>query len=127
MVSKRSVLRHRLREGNVNRLPLPQAQVELVGDAGVLEDARLDALQATDAGIFDDVTRLVLHRSRLSFARHLDERLRVRLVQGLRQRRHLASQQHRFQLDAQRVGHLPAQGQQFVGDVRDLPALRRGG
>ena len=51
-------LRHGLREGDVDRLALAQAQVELVGDFAVLVHAGLDALQATHAGVLDDVARL---------------------------------------------------------------------
>jgi hypothetical protein len=57
-------LRHRLREGHVDRLPVVHAQVELVRRLALLEDAGLDALLAADAQVFDDVAGLAPHLHR---------------------------------------------------------------
>ena len=54
-------LRCCLREGDIDRLPFPQAEVEFVREAGILVDARRDAFQAAHAEIFLDVAGLPLH------------------------------------------------------------------
>ena len=50
-----------LREGDVDRLPLAQADVELVGESSLLVDAGLDALHAADAEVLVDVAGLPRH------------------------------------------------------------------
>ena len=56
-------LRRGLREGDIDRLALAQALVELVGELRLLIDAVGDALLAAGAEVFVDVARLAFDAS----------------------------------------------------------------